>query len=57
MRTRDPILPLVALVVESLDPAAATGSEEHIMTVFRQVRDEIKQKFLDYYDREIKKSL
>jgi arsenate reductase (thioredoxin) len=40
-----------------IDPAAATGSEEHIMTVFRQVRDEIKQKFSDYYAKEISKSL
>lgn len=40
-----------------LDPAAATGSEEHIMSVFRQVRDEIKQKFLDYYKTEISKGL
>jgi arsenate reductase len=40
-----------------IDPAAATGSEEHIMNVFRQVRDEIKQKFSDYYAKEISKSL
>jgi len=40
-----------------IDPAAATGSEEHIMGVFRQVRDEIKQKFSDYYQKEIGKSL
>jgi len=40
-----------------IDPAAATGSEEHIMSVFRQVRDEIKQKFFDYYNKEIKKGL
>jgi len=40
-----------------IDPAAATGSEEHIMGVFRQVRDEIKQKFSDYYKTEISKGL
>ena len=40
-----------------IDPAAATGSEEHIMSVFRQVRDEIRQKFSDYYSKEIGKSL
>jgi arsenate reductase len=40
-----------------IDPAAATGSEEHIMTVFRQVRDEIKQKFSDLYRNEISKQL
>jgi len=39
-----------------VDPAAATGSEEHIMSVFRHVRDEIKQKFSEYYAKEISKS-
>ena len=38
-----------------IDPAAATGSEEHIMTVFRQVRDEINVKFRAYYQNEIGK--
>jgi arsenate reductase len=40
-----------------MDPAAATGSEEHRMTVFRQVRDEIRQKFFEYYKNEISKGL
>ena len=40
-----------------IDPALATGTEEHIMSVFRQVRDEIKEKFADYYQKEIRKSL
>jgi arsenate reductase len=40
-----------------IDPAAATGAEEHIMNVFRQVRDEIKQKFSDFYKSEISKGL
>jgi arsenate reductase len=26
------------------DPAAATGSEEEVLAVFRKVRDEIRQK-------------
>jgi arsenate reductase len=40
-----------------IDPAAATGTEEHIMSVFRQVRSQIKQKFSDYYQKEISKGL
>ena len=40
-----------------IDPAAATGSEAHIMSVFRQVRNEIKQKFSVFYSKEINKSL
>jgi arsenate reductase (thioredoxin) len=38
------------------DPAAATGTEEQIMTVFRQVRDDIKRKFSDYYTKVISKT-
>ena len=38
-----------------IDPAKATGTEEEILGVFRQVRDEIKQKFSDYYAKEISK--
>jgi arsenate reductase len=40
-----------------IDPAAATGSEEHIMSEFRQVREEIRQKFSEYYKNEIGKGL
>ena len=40
-----------------IDPAAATGTEDHIMSVFRQVRDEIKEKFSDYYKNEISKGI
>jgi arsenate reductase len=40
-----------------VDPAAATGTEEHIMSVFRDVRDQIKQKFTEYYQTEIRKTL
>ncbi len=39
------------------DPAKATGSDSEVMTVFRQVRDEIKIKFSAYYENEIKKRL
>ena len=37
-----------------VDPAAATGSEEVVLSVFRRVRDEIKIKFTDFYNQEIK---
>lgn len=30
------------------DPSKATGSEEEIMAAFRRVRDEIRQKLVDY---------
>ena len=39
-----------------IDPAAATGTEEHIMSVFRQMRDEIKEKFFAYYQKEISRT-
>ena len=39
------------------DPAKATGTEDQIMAVFRQVRNDIKQKFADYYAKEISKGL
>lgn len=38
-----------------VDPAAATGSDDEVMAVFRQVRDQIREKFLDYYKVEISK--
>jgi arsenate reductase (thioredoxin) len=34
------------------DPAAAAGSKEKIMAVFRKVRDEIKDRLLEYFSRE-----
>jgi len=40
-----------------IDPAKATGNDEQIMEVFRQVRDEIKLKFTAYYKTEISKEL
>ena len=39
-----------------IDPAKATGTEEELLAVFRQVRDEIKQKFSEYYAKQINKS-
>lgn len=35
------------------DPAEATGSEEEILTVFRRVRDEIKEAFEQFYREKI----
>ncbi len=35
------------------DPAEVTGSEEHIMSEFRRIRDEIRERFHDFYVREI----
>ncbi|NPA35764.1 MAG: arsenate reductase ArsC [Chlorobi bacterium] len=35
------------------DPAAATGSEDEIMAVFRRVRDEIFRDFKKFYDENI----
>jgi arsenate reductase len=39
------------------DPARATGSDEHVMSVFRQVRDQIRTKFGEFYKKEIKSGL
>jgi arsenate reductase len=39
------------------DPARATGSEEHVISVFRQVRDQIRTKFSEFYKKEVKGSL
>ena len=36
------------------DPAEATGTEEEILTKFRQVRDKIKEKFYEFYVNNIK---
>ena len=33
------------------DPSHAKGSEEHIMSQFRKVRDEIKERFYEFYLR------
>jgi arsenate reductase len=36
------------------DPAAATGSDEEKMVMFRKVRDEIRTRFREYYEAEIR---
>jgi len=36
------------------DPAEAIGTEEEILSVFRKVRDEIKEKFYQFYLNELK---
>ncbi len=36
------------------DPALATGSEEQILSVFRRVRDEIKEAFWEFYQTKIR---
>lgn len=33
------------------DPADATGSEEEVLKVFREIRDQIKNQFYDFYKR------
>jgi arsenate reductase len=38
------------------DPAKTTGTDQEIMTVFRRVRDQIKQQFSELYEREIEKT-
>ncbi|HEY6951237.1 MAG TPA: arsenate reductase ArsC [Bacteroidota bacterium] len=37
------------------DPAEAFGTEEHIESEFRRVRDEIKERFNEFYRMEIRK--
>ena len=39
------------------DPAEATGTDEQIMSVFRQTRDDIKKRFFEYYQTEIRKGI
>lgn len=36
------------------DPAEASGSEEEVLSVFRRVRDEIKEEFYEFYTKNIK---
>lgn len=36
------------------DPAAAAGSDEEIMAVFRRVRDEIKTRLLEFFTNELR---
>lgn len=35
------------------DPAGATGTEEEILAVFRRIRDEIREKFCEFYEKEL----
>jgi arsenate reductase len=39
------------------DPAKATGTDDQKMAAFRTVRDDIRKRFREYYDSEIKKRL
>ena len=36
------------------DPADATGTEEEILSVFREIRDEIKRDFYEFYVNKLK---
>ena len=38
------------------DPAEVTGSEEYILNEFRRIRDEIRNKFYEFYSQRIQKS-
>jgi len=35
------------------DPADATGTEEEVMSVFRRVRDEIKNDFYEFFKNKL----
>ena len=37
------------------DPAGATGTDEHVMSEFRRVRDEIKSQFQQFYTQTLAK--
>jgi arsenate reductase (thioredoxin) len=37
------------------DPAESFGTEEHVMSEFRRVRDEIRKKFTEFYTTHLKK--
>jgi arsenate reductase len=36
------------------DPARATGNEEEVLAIFRAIRDQIKARFVEFYDRDVK---
>ena len=36
------------------DPSRVEGSEEHVMSEFRKIRDQIKQEFRKFFDQNIK---
>jgi arsenate reductase len=35
------------------DPADATGTEQEVLAVYRRVRDEIKERFIQFYKKEL----
>jgi arsenate reductase len=37
------------------DPVRATGSQAEVLAVFRKVRDQIKARFLQFYNRDVKR--
>jgi arsenate reductase (thioredoxin) len=37
------------------DPARATGSQAEVLAVFRTVRDQIKARFIQFYERDVKR--
>jgi arsenate reductase len=39
------------------DPAKATGTESERLAVFRSVRDDIRNRFREFFEKEIKKAL
>jgi len=39
------------------DPAAATGTDEEVLAVFRKVRDDIRIKFTECYETTIRKGI
>lgn len=39
------------------DPAKAAGTDQEKLTVFRGVRDDIRKRFREFYEKEIRKSL
>lgn len=39
------------------DPAEATGSEEEVLSVYRKVRDEIREAFTNFYYEELRPAL
>jgi arsenate reductase len=39
------------------DPAQATGSDEEILAEFRRVRDNIRRRFTEFYEQEIRPQL
>ena len=39
------------------DPAAITGDDEFVMSEFRRIRNEIKERFLTFYNEEVRPQL